>query len=146
MLCFLPLTATELAGDFPPGRSVLVPTPDSGGAAEDDALLLEEDARDDAAFESLELARAEGALPTRLVASFETGPGQDAPTKWDALDSIYVDDRPGRSLCSRLLDAQTQEAADALAEELYAEPMMWFDGSERESLANALRRLPDIRT
>lgn len=139
MLCFLPLTATELDNDFPPDRTALVPKDRPTGPDAETPEFLEEEARDDAAFESLEYARIAGTLPTRLVASFEVGARAGTPRTWDALDSIYVDDTLGRAICARLLQAQTQEAADALAEDLYDEPMMWFDGSERESLARMLQ-------
>lgn len=153
MLCFLPLTLSELTAPNPPRRDALVPKPAGKSAAtvhssaaehdeRENQETLEADTRDDAAFISLELAREQGAFPTRLVVSFnlpvaETQPKTRAET-WDAADSIFVDDRPGRSLSAELVAAQTQEEADALAEALYEEPLMWFDASEREELVRNL--------
>lgn len=146
MLCFLPLTAPELAAPNPPRRDALVPKteakldsrPAEPGQREDQETL-DADTRDDAAFASLELAREQGAFPTRLVVSFDLPATTVQAETWDAADSIFIDDLSGRTLSADLVAAQTQDEADTLLEALYEEPLMWFDASEREDLANALQ-------
>lgn len=145
MLCFLSLTASELAAPTPPRRDALVPkteaklNPQAPNAGEqENQESLDADTRDDAAFASLELAREQGEVPTRLVVSFELPDGQVRAQTWAEADSIFVDDVAGRALSADLMAAQTQDEADVLLAALYEEPLMWFDVSERQDLAGDL--------
>lgn len=145
MLCFLPLTASELAALNPPRRDALVPKtetrlhpqPSEAGEHENQETL-DADTRDEAAFLSLELAREQRELPTRLVVSFDLPDGQVRAETWALADSIFVDDSEGRALSADLMTAETQEEADVLLAALYEEPLMWFDMSEREDLVDGL--------
>lgn len=137
MLCFLSLTPPELAAPNPPQRDAFASKPENAGEPENQETL-DADACDDAAFYSLELAREQGSLPTRLVVSFEVHEGRLRMDSWGPADSIFVDDQEGRALCADLVGAQTQAEADVLLEELHDEPLMWFDASERLDLVRHL--------
>lgn len=131
MQAYLPLTSSELLAPCPPSR---IPSRPDDDEATPDSL---EDARDEAAWRSLVLTQEVGGVPTRLVASGDLDAGVPF-TSWEQVDELYADDVPGRDLARDLLAAKTQESADTLMEQLFAESLMWFDTSERESLGNAL--------
>lgn len=136
MQAYLPIISSELLGSVPPNRQALLVqvTDDSDAASREE---LAEDVRDEAAWQSLILAREAQAQPTRLVAGgVMDSPGQFA--SWSQIDELYVDDEEGRRLAAQLFSEETQDGADHLMEMLFAEPLMWFDISERKSLGDTL--------
>lgn len=134
MQAYLPLTSAELLDAAPPQRPPLFPQCGPGQASSAEEL---EEAREEAALRSLVLAREDVATPTRLVAGGDLAPGAEFTT-WQQVDELYVDDVRGRDLARALFAAQTQQEADNLMGELFAEPLMWYDISERQSLGDAL--------
>ena len=136
---YLALTASELLATTPPDREpVSVDEKDvpEGSSWEETA----EDARDDAALQSLTLARESGDVPTRLVASGSLRQADPAFADWAQIDEIYADDTLGQEICTELFLTQSQAEADRLMEDLYEDPLMWYDISERLDLGNALVR------
>lgn len=109
------------------------------GLSEDDWQLQCDAVLEDAAFNSLVQAQDSTDVSVRLVASGQEKPGQTFFDSWDQVDSLYTDDLPGRTLAARALASSEQEETDALVTELFDEPLMWFDVSERGLLAAELK-------
>lgn len=136
---YLALTASELLAPTPPNRDAIC-VEDKDVPPNSSWEETTEDARDDAALESLHLAREEQSAPTRLVVG-GTLPNRDAHFgSWQQVDEIYADDTRGQEICAKLFLAQTQEEADLLVEQLFEEALMWYDISERADLGDALVR------
>lgn len=110
------------------------------GLSEDDWQLQCEAVLEDAAFNSLVQAQETTDVSVRLVASGEGKPGQTFFDSWDQIDSLYTDDLVGRTLAARALASADQEETDELVTDLFNEPLMWFDVSEREFLAAELKQ------
>lgn len=137
MQAYLALTADDLGRTAPPARDALLLDPadvPEGGSWDD----ISEDARAEAGILSLELARQEETIPTRLVASATLAKGKTRVETWAQVDSLYVDDVRGRELCAQICVTEDQDEADALVEELLAESLMWFDSGERGDLGRLL--------
>ncbi len=136
MRCYLPLTSTELTAATPPQRDGLTLNPDPAEGAADEELRAAEEI-DQAAVAALVLARENGDYPTRLVAcgSPERGGKFDS---WDQVDCFYVDGDRGREIAALLVAASTQQQADDLMEELFDQPLEWYEITERLTLAREL--------
>ena len=140
---YLALTASELLAQTPPNRDAIC-VEDRDVSPDSTWEETNEDARDDAALESLHLAREEQSSPTRLVVGGAL-PSRDARfSSWQQVDEIYADDTRGREICAQLFLAQTQEEADLLIGQLFEEALMWYDISERTDLGDALVRAKPV--
>ena len=96
--------------------------------------LLNEEALYDAAFASLELCQGSGEPACRIVAAAQVD-GKVSPTlTWDQVDSIMADSEKGRRLAAGVLRSDEQAETDLLLEDLFEEPLSWFDVSERQDL------------
>lgn len=131
MQIYIPLTVSDLQAATPPNKKrIAVPT----DVEDEDYDEVSEEARDEAAFLSLEMARDAQDVPTRLVLSAEVARENAALETWADTDSIYVDDKDGRELCAAAAASTTQAEADEALHRLVEQPLMWADVSERASL------------
>ena len=131
MRLYLPLTSAELGRETPPVRAGLVAQVDNTENP-DQAF---EDALHDASFASLELLRSADEKPGRVVAVGDVSPDQTHFLDWDEVESLMVDGNRGQHLVREVLAAPDQQGVEALLEELFDEPLEWFDVSERTQLA-----------
>ncbi|MSS83835.1 hypothetical protein FYJ24_03475 [Actinomycetaceae bacterium WB03_NA08] len=125
MRIFLPLKASELCDVRPPRRDGMCPLENSDDAAEE-ALY-------EAAFASMELSFAEGVLPVRVVAV-----GEGPLTTWDDVESFHVESERGIAIARRMLHIEDQEVLDAAVEEIFEQPLHWYDVTELPLLRSVL--------
>ena len=139
MRIYLPLILSDLeAPTISTANAVKLPASAQGTSAEE-LEVMEDEALMDAAFSSLELSADSDVPAARVVAVADVkGPLLDR-LEWGHVESIMADTLEGRRLARRALDATAQDEADALVDELFDEPMSWFDVTERQKLAETLR-------
>lgn len=152
MRVYLPATAADLSADAPPTlRAFTVIAPP--GIRGEDLEVLEDDAQDEAAVESLRRLRDEtpGAAPRRVILAADIHPGVvpepteegsttgvialDSPVPWSDVRALLVDEDAAASAVGAVLAADDQEAADEALAALWDRPLQWFDATERELLA-----------
>lgn len=133
MRAYLPLTTGELSAPRPPKRIAVtvVVSPELSGDEREEAY---EGALEDAAFESLKVSLANNLSTGRIVAVGELSGTDEQFNSWDQVDSLMVDGCLARKLVRKLVGTEDQDEADHLVEQLFDEPLEWFDISERESL------------
>ena len=131
MRLYLPLTHPELGLDRPPAREGFV-AEINAIEAPDQAF---EDTLHDASFASLELLQISENEGGRVVAVGDVPAGQSHFESWDEVESLMADGSRGRLLVQEVLVAPDQERAEAALEELFDEPLEWFDVSERKQLS-----------
>lgn len=125
MRTFLPLQASELCDGQPPRRDGIRLLENSEEAAED-ALY-------EAAFASMELGFAKGVPPVRVVAV-----GEGPLVKWDDVESFHVEGDRGIAFAREMLHIEEQNALDAAVEEIFDQPLYWYDVTELPLLRRTL--------
>lgn len=151
MRLYLPATPADLAADVPPRvRAFTVLAPE--GVRGEDLEVLEDDARDEAALDSLRRLRDEtpSAPPRRLVLAVDAPlthspeplePGSttgvvdlEAPVGWSDVAAYLLDEEEAEEAVRAVLVAEDQDGADAALAALWDHPLQWFDASERARL------------
>lgn len=151
MRVYLPATVADLAADLPPRvRAFTVIAP--GGAHGEELEVLEDEAQDEAALDSLRRLRDDtpGAPPRRLVMALDVHPTSvpepleagsatgvldlDPAPGWEAVVAYLLDEAEAEEAVRRVLTAGNQEEADVALAALWDHPLQWFDASERSQL------------
>ncbi len=134
---YLAITAPELLAPTPPARRPIVVASEElpEGVSWEEAI---DEAQDEAAWQSLLLARDENTHPARIVLGGRLSTADSAFDSWEQVEDIYADDEESQAICAAALAAQTQDEADRLVSDLVERPLLWFDVSEREELGASL--------
>lgn len=155
MRLYLPATLADLAADAPPRlRAFTAQAP--ADVRGDDLEVLEDEAQDEAALESLRRLRddAPAAPPRRLVLALDlpltrtpepleegssTGVLEvDTPVTWSDVVAFLLDGEDAEDAVRTVLAAEDQDRADAALAELWDHALQWFDASERPRLVEGL--------
>lgn len=149
MRAYLPALSTDLLADTLPERRGFTAVAPSG-AGREDLEVLEDDAQTEAALASLiALREAEGEAPRRIVLAVDV----DAPSpsgtgvletaalgaQWSVVRAILVDAPDAEGAVRAVVRAEGQDEADAAVAALWEHSLEWFDVTERDALALALR-------
>ncbi len=129
MRAYLPLSLSELKEPKPPARQPLFVDQQQYAGEELEEKL--EDGLDDAGFLSLQLAVDSDGEGGRIVAVGDLPAQTDTFSSWQQIDSFMSDGPYGQALVQQIYKTKDQAQSDALVAELFEEPLVWYDVSER---------------